>query len=430
MDKFFDKNHSVLDRLERLFALIYLIIYMSAIIPLLIIKGASEGDGTSISSFNFTPLNLLFIINYLITFTLLLLRWEKFVYFLTRNILFLLLILIIPLSFLWSAIPEETLTGSVGMIGSILFGIYIASRFSLREQLNLIGYALFITVILSFVFIILLPKYGVMGGVHAGAARGVFTHKNGLGKHMVLSSLVFLLLLKERSFYKIFAWAGLFGSIGLIIVSSSSAAVINVVVLTLLLFSLMYVFRLNGKSLIAASVFFILLGWATSVLATDITTYVLRGFGKDLTLTGRTDIWLMVIDKIQERPWLGYGFSAFWNGIDGPSAYIINALRWSVPDAHNGFLDFILQLGLLGFLLFILIAWITMFQSLCLAKAHTQPYYLWPLIFLSYTMIVNFSESTLMSQNNFFWILFTMITVSISADFHYVTSQAKIPEEL
>ncbi|WP_049558612.1 O-antigen ligase family protein, partial [Limnoraphis robusta] len=70
--------------------------------------------------------------------------------------------------------------------------------------------------------------------------------------------------------------------------------------------------------------------------------------GKDPSLTGRTDLWAWAREMIDKRPWLGYGYTAFWQGLDGGSAYIIRAARWPVPYSHNGILDLWLDIGLLG----------------------------------------------------------------------------------
>ena len=39
---------------------------------------------------------------------------------------------------------------------------------------------------------------------------------------------------------------------------------------------------------------------------------MLTALGRSATLTGRTRIWQMSLDNIAQRPWLGYGFGAFW----------------------------------------------------------------------------------------------------------------------
>ncbi|MGF1568121.1 MAG: O-antigen ligase family protein [Nodosilinea sp.] len=409
---------------ERIFTVLSLILYMNAVIPLLIIGGASEGDGVDLTAFNFTPLNLLFVLNYLITTSLLILRWQKVLYVLSHNFLFAALTVMIPVSFLWSANPAETMSGSIGMVGTTLFGLYFASRFTLKEQLNLIGWAFGIAIALSLVFIIALPKYGIMGGVHAGTPRGVFTHKNGMGKFMVLSNCVFMLLALGARPGNFYPWLGVIGSIGLIVVSSSTSALLNGTMLALIVLFFGQILKLKPRLLIPVAILSGLGAWAFSTWAIDLATLVLGFFDKDLTLTGRTEIWPAAINKIQERPWLGYGFNGFWHDIRGESADIIRTVRWNVGNSHNGFLDLILQLGLVGFVVFILIAWTTLVKSCLIVQNDFRWEYLWPVVFLMYIFLINFAESTLMSQNDFFWILFTSIVFSTAIEFKRVFGQS------
>ena len=67
--------------------------------------------------------------------------------------------------------------------------------------------------------------------------------------------------------------------------------------------------------------------------------------GKDVTLTGRTGIWSAVLDSIAKRPLLGYGYQAFWLGLEGESYRVILAVSWVLAQAQNGFLDVMLENG-------------------------------------------------------------------------------------
>jgi O-antigen ligase len=416
------------ERGERIFAILSLLLYMNAVIPLLIIKGASEGDGVSVLSFNYTPLNLLFILNYLITASLLILRWNRVLYFASQNLLFIALLAMAPISFIWSAMPDETFSGSVGMIGSTLFGVYLASRFTLKEQLHLIGWAFGLSIILSIIFVVALPRYGIMGALHAGSIRGVWTHKNVMGKYMVLSTCVFLILTQSTRSGNIYPWLGLVGSAGLILASASTNALLNGILITLIILLSSKILRLGSRLFVPIILLSTAFLWAFSAWFTDVSTAILTSVGKDPTLTGRTDIWNAVIDKIQERPWLGYGFNGFWHGIEGESAYVIRTLRWSVPNSHNGYLDFILQLGLIGFALLVIIYWSTLIKSYLIVRNDFQWEYLWPLAFLLYLIPINLAEPALLTQNDFFWIIFTIVVWSTSIEFKRVFNSQKNPD--
>lgn len=73
----------------------------------------------------------------------------------------------------------------------------------------------------------------------------------------------------------------------------------------------------------------------------------------DPTLTQRTDIWQFALSKIAQRPWLGYGYEVFWGaGADSPSVREGPGFVAQMPHAHNGYLDIVLQTGLVGLAIF------------------------------------------------------------------------------
>jgi O-antigen ligase len=75
----------------------------------------------------------------------------------------------------------------------------------------------------------------------------------------------------------------------------------------------------------------------------------------DLTFTGRTEIWEHILPEIGRQPWLGHGFGSFWDVgaqlnpiLSAPTdAWYRNAQL--INTAHNGYLDVLLQTGLVGF---------------------------------------------------------------------------------
>jgi O-antigen ligase len=77
--------------------------------------------------------------------------------------------------------------------------------------------------------------------------------------------------------------------------------------------------------------------------------------GEDSTLTGRTELWDYLL-AMKTNPAFGVGFESFWLGERLDS--IQKVLRWRPNEAHNGYLETYLQLGLvgLGILLSLIIA--------------------------------------------------------------------------
>ena len=75
--------------------------------------------------------------------------------------------------------------------------------------------------------------------------------------------------------------------------------------------------------------------------------------GRDATLTGRTDIWRIVLDAIWQKPLLGFGYAA---ATDFIRPLLVAQIGSAAVDAHNGYLDVLLGTGIVG--LAVLVFWI------------------------------------------------------------------------
>jgi O-antigen ligase len=86
---------------------------------------------------------------------------------------------------------------------------------------------------------------------------------------------------------------------------------------------------------------------------------ILDLLAKDKTLSGRTEFWPYVIKEILDKPILGWGFCAFWspvNPVASQISYMVRGDNWNtfvVANAHNGLLEFLLEIGFAGTTLFL-----------------------------------------------------------------------------
>jgi O-antigen ligase len=71
---------------------------------------------------------------------------------------------------------------------------------------------------------------------------------------------------------------------------------------------------------------------------------VIRALGRDPNLTGRTDIWKLVLDQ-KTDPLRGEGFYVFW---DSPKGKAVIESFMQVNSAHNGYLDLYMDGGVVG----------------------------------------------------------------------------------
>lgn len=399
---------------EYIFSICSLIHISQAIAPLILTNGANEGDGTDLSSLDLSINAKISLLIYFVTFILLAIRWKRTLGTISSNKFLWILIGIICFSYFWSINPSQTLRFAVYAIGTTAFGLYLATRYTLLEQLELLAWTYGLLLILSILFAIGIPQYGLMSGVHEGAFRGVFTHKNQFGAFMAPGGVVFLLNAFQGKKYTWIYWCLLVLTCATMVLSQSTTALGTFAVM-LILCIIYRIFRWRYEVMVSAVLAVTMLGLAGLIY---IAGYVgsdslLDLVGKDVTLSGRTDIWAYVWDQIQLRPWFGYGLAAFWNGFDGPSGYIQLAMRIAVIYAHNGFLDIWLSLGLVGLTVFVIGFFTTTIQSLTLLRKTNTPEGFWPLLFLTYILLSNLTEGTISNMNSSFWALYTAVSYSL-----------------
>ncbi len=101
-------------------------------------------------------------------------------------------------------------------------------------------------------------------------------------------------------------------------------------------------------------------------------------------LSGRLEVWQISIQKILEKPWIGYG------GFAG-ARFVALTKNTTWSDALNAYIDATLNLGVLGLLLLLIvvasIGWI-LFRAVYRSSAAQPESYLAMELFLAYTIVV------------------------------------------
>jgi len=82
----------------------------------------------------------------------------------------------------------------------------------------------------------------------------------------------------------------------------------------------------------------------------EITPYGIVFSDHFIDLTGRIPVWEFSWWLFRQEPLWGSGFDAIWTYAGGSSLY--DALGWRLTDSHNGYLDLLVQTGLIGALLY------------------------------------------------------------------------------
>jgi len=411
------KTSKILNRFEAIFSVFSLIHLSSGVLPVLLTQGASEGDGIDVTAFDLSLISKISLLIYFCAFVLLVLRWKKVINVVTEGKFIWLFVLFVFISCFWSITPDKTFRFGVYGIGSTTVGLYLGTRYSLKEQLNILAWTFATIVFLSIVFAVALPQYGFMlSGIYPDALRGIYTHKNQFGITIVLANVVFFLKATSAEEKSWIFWLLLITSMALTVMCKSTTSLANM--LLMLGLCLAYrVFRWRYEILVSTVLGVLIFGIAAALFFFNFigTDAFFEAIGKDPTLSSRTEIWQQVWEAIQLKPWLGYGSASFWDGLEGPSKYIELTVRAKVAYAHNGFLDILLGIGFIGLSLFLISYIATTIKSLILLRKTNTVETFWPLLFLTYLIMTNVSEGTLAALDNIFWVLYATITFSLIA---------------
>ena len=324
----------------------------------------------------------------------------------------------------WSLDPFLTLRRALPFALAGLFGLWFSVRFPLPRQLAILRITLVALALGTIAVVLLNPAIGLdHSSGHAADWQGVFTQKNACGRIMVLGTAV--ILFGERFTGARF---GAFLLFVFVLVMSGSRGAWLIEGSLLLLWGALAIAQRTGPRLrtllaIAAPVKIVSVGFGLLLGVHRLVPLI----GRDPTLSGRAAIWLQVSRFIAQRPMLGYGYDAFWRGMQGPSFQIAASLHFIVAHAHNGFLEIALELGFAGILLFAL-SWM---RAWCALWPHWRRGEIgkiaWPLAFLLLIVLYDLDENTLLIYNGMFWVLYVAVIAAIerlACDLHHNAATA------
>jgi O-antigen ligase len=242
---------------------------------------------------------------------------------------------------------------------------------------------------------------------HAGDWRGLFPHKNEAGATMVLFIFIGLFVARMRSFV---LGGAIVAAAGVFLVFTHSKTALGMLPLVLVLAAIIDHTRrpIFGVMLVAAILVAFNLLSVGSVYFESIHN-LLEALIPDATFTGRTDIWRLGLQALAQRPFTGYGFSTFWGTPQVVYGLAGNA-TWAdaATDAHNGYLNLALTIGLPG--LALTVAWIVIMPIVDFYRQHGGQYVRpMQMLFLRvclYGIFASCFESSIFQQVGEVWFFF------------------------
>jgi O-antigen ligase len=375
-------------------------------IPLFYIAANAVGQGPGTDALHKISVALVA----LICIGLIALRSSQFFALARKSLLLLALPAVALLSFAWSADPRQSLISAAILFIFVLFAIHVGERFPFGRQFELMMLLGTVTVVLSIALALAVPSIGQS----AAGWRGMFGHK----QNCAVAGIVFLLT--AIHWQPTGAWQRLFrgffmaACVALIVLSQSRTGwglALVMLVLSLWLWLLQKMARRDAALLVLVAIPVVIV--ALSALFAMASTLLVT-VGKDATLSQRTIIWAAAWDSALKHPLLGYGFSAFWKGLYGPSQSITLIAGWGLHQAQNGFIDLMLGVGGIGLLILLLIVAQAIWRGIqhFYSPEHGS-YARWCMLMIVCTLLYNIGESTI-AFTSLNWFVFLLAVVGLT----------------
>jgi len=344
-----------------------------------------------------------------------------FIRVIKQNWLVLPFLLFTGASVFWSTNWHISLYRWLIFISTIITGGFLGIRYGLKDlvkQLSIFGvYILFLSTLL----VLLIPGLGVMNYYSIqGAWKGLFWHKNHMGIIASFFNMTFLFIV-INSFQlqrkQSIMWGILYLYSFFVIYASDSVGAFITTILFHAGAILGYLF-IRYKTKFRRAHYFLLITLLAigSFVAIVNISGILALFNRNTSLTGRIPMWGYLFGNyFTNNPLIGYGFNAFWYA-EPHRIYLQQVAGYPDPIviADNGFIDLLINNGLIGFSLFILFyigAWWRSTKVAIEAKAYID---IFPLGLMSFSLIANLSWSLLFENENFLMLVVIAVLFSVT----------------
>lgn len=324
------------------------------------------------------------------------------------------------LAILWSDYPGVSFKRWIKVLGHPVMALIVLTEPDPQQAMcKLMKRSAFLILPLSILFLKYYPELGRGFDRWTGQPfnRGITLDKNALGYDcMILGGFFVWRLLGDLGRWKsragkeeiIFNLGFLAMAGWLLIQANSKTPLLSLIlaVATMMVLGFRFVPKRHFGAIVAITIaFLVFLEMGLGLYST-----VLTLLGRDATLTDRTLLWEELL-KFDVNPLLGTGFECFWLG---PRMDSLSGLFHFLPNqAHNGYLETYLNLGLLGVLalLGVILASFRKIQKALLTNLHWARFRMG---FLIAIVVYNWTEASFTGLH-LVWFVFYLIALEYPA---------------
>jgi len=319
------------------------------------------------------------------------------------------------LSTAWSQAPASSITAAIYVVILMFLGAYLSIRFNPDRQLSFILFVGCIVIAFSLVLVAFYPAAGIEHFDGNGAWQGMFPHKQHCGAVMTYFLVTPFCMRATGAVKRIALSCSVLLSCLLLLMSQSRTGWLMALCVLVFLGCANVSRKLGqGERWIWAAIL-LMAGFAAIAFAAANMSEISWLLGKEPTLSGRTRIWDAIIPTLFKRPWLGYGYTAFWIGMKGESANVEIASNYmGFANPESAAFGMWLDLGAVGVLL---MGWM-LFQScknavICMWK-RPSGYVTWCSSIVLLHLLALVDGDPIMYPHTIEWLLFVMAFLGLS----------------
>jgi len=146
------------------------------------------------------------------------------------------------------------------------------------------------------------------------------------------------------------------------------------------------------------------------IMAPEYINAIPEYFGKDITLTGRTDLWYDMFAEAKKHLLIGCGFSGFWVTENPDLLILYENYVWLPNQSHSGYLDILNEVGLIGISIFVLMI---VYYFINLSKLNKTHYWKWMVLM---ALLTNLTETSLFKPRQLIGAMFIFAYTALFMD--------------
>ena len=340
------------------------------------------------------------------------------------------------LSSLWSSMTGISINRAIQLLCMVGLALSFLRYFTTSDLIKLLQISCAIAFVYTLVFIFAFPEQSIAVD-SLERLRGPFESPNNLGQFAVLSICVWFPALRfgAAAPKRIIALFVVTTGISFVFLADSATSITLIIVIILLNLVRGFVFSPSASFMRAGKIliFYLFMGALLigSVYGNEILDYItaqwLGALGRNTELTGRLPLWTVLFADLvsNNRLLVGYGYGGYWQAESGP-AYDLLYGTWTPNQAHNGYLDIMLQTGVIGLLLFVPYLFICAKDAVKYLRYNQAEGMILMNIVVT-TIIQNLSESSFTRNFSALWIIFLAVSMGLRSEvLRYETNEQTV----